>query len=140
MRPASTGSISIVWLLWLPKSDRRSRRSTCRSMWCRPIPARAPSLGTCSSPGRPSDTLPEQLVANYAYKESQVISILSQYCIYVSDIDRAIDFWEKTIGIPLVSRTDLEDIKEAILQSPHGGSRLQLAQNIKTEQPITWET
>jgi len=76
------------------------------------------------------------LVANYAYKESQVISILSQYCIYVSDIDRAIDFWEKTIGIPLVSRTDLEDIKEAILQSPHGGSRLQLAQKLRDDTPI----
>jgi len=65
-----------------------------------------------------------------------VVSILSQYCIYVSDIEKAIDFWEKTIGIPLVSRTDLGDIKEAILQSPHGGSRLQLAQKLNDDAPI----
>jgi lactoylglutathione lyase len=32
--------------------------------------------------------------------------------------------------MPLVSRTDLGTIKEAILQSPHGGSRLQLAQKL----------
>jgi lactoylglutathione lyase len=65
-----------------------------------------------------------------------VVSILSQYCIYVSDIEKAIDFWEKTIGIPLVSRTDLGDIKEAILQSPHGGSRLQLAHKHNDDTPI----
>ena len=65
-----------------------------------------------------------------------MVSILSQYCIYVSDIEKAIDFWEKTIGIPLVSRTDLGEIKEAILQSPHGGSRLQLAQKHNDDTPI----
>jgi len=67
---------------------------------------------------------------------SPVTSILSQYCIYVSDLDRAIEFWEATLGIPLVSRTDLGTIKEAILQSPHGGSRLQLAQKLDDDAPI----
>ncbi len=65
-----------------------------------------------------------------------MVSILSQYCIYVSDNEKAIDYWDKTIGIPLVSRTDLGEIKEAILQSPHGGSRLQLAQKHKDDTPI----
>ena len=65
-----------------------------------------------------------------------MVSILSQYCIYVSDIDQAVDFWEKIIGIPLVGRTDLGEIKEAILQSPHGGSRLQLAQKLNDSRPI----
>lgn len=66
------------------------------------------------------------------------ISILGQYCIYVSDIERAISLWETTIGIPLVSRTELTEprILEAILQSPHGGSRLQLAQKVDDERPI----
>jgi lactoylglutathione lyase len=63
-------------------------------------------------------------------------SILSQYCIYVSDIDAAIEFWEGTLGIPLVSRTDLGNVVEAILQSPHGGSRLQLAQKLDDATPI----
>src|SRR5512132_3708090 len=61
-------------------------------------------------------------------QEDQVVSILSQYCIYVSDIERAIEFWRDVAGIPLVSETDIPNHKEAILQSPHGGSRLQLAQ------------
>jgi len=69
-------------------------------------------------------------------KERKVVSILSQYCIYVSDLEKAIDFWEKTIGIPLVSRTGLGEINEAILQSPHGGSRLQLAQKLTDDTPI----
>ena len=54
----------------------------------------------------------------------------------MSDIDQAVDFWEKIIGIPLVGRTDLGEIKEAILQSPHGGSRLQLAQKLNDSRPI----
>jgi lactoylglutathione lyase len=65
-----------------------------------------------------------------------MVSILSQYCIYVSDLEKAIEFWDDTLGIPLVSRTDLGTIKEAILQSPHGGSRLQLAQKLDDISPI----
>lgn len=57
-----------------------------------------------------------------------MVSILAQYCINVSDLERAIEFWNGVCGIPVVSRTDLGSIREAILQSPHGGSRLQLAQ------------
>ena len=38
--------------------------------------------------------------------------------------------------MPLVSRTDLGTIKEAILQSPHGGSRLQLAQKLDDSSSI----
>jgi lactoylglutathione lyase len=64
------------------------------------------------------------------------VSILSQYCIYVSDLDRSITLWQDTLGIPLVSTTDLGNIKEAILQSPHGGSRLQLAHKLDDDAPI----
>jgi len=65
-------------------------------------------------------------------------AILGQYCIYVSDIERAISFWEGAVGIPVVSRTDLGEarILEAILQSPHGGSRMQLAQKLDDPTPI----
>jgi len=65
-----------------------------------------------------------------------MVSILSQYCIYVSDLQRAIAFWRDVVGIPLVSETDIPDVKEAILQSPHGGSRLQLAQKLDDGSPI----
>jgi len=65
-----------------------------------------------------------------------MVSILSQYCINVTDLERSITFWRDTIGIPLVSRTDIEGAKEAILQSPHGGSRMQLAQHDDHAGPI----
>ena len=67
-------------------------------------------------------------------------SILSQYCINVSDLDRAIDFWSGVCGIPVVSRTDITGAKEAILQSPHGGSRMQLAQHLDDDRPIDMGT
>ena len=69
-----------------------------------------------------------------------MVSILSQYCINVSDIDRSIEFWEGVIGIPVVSRTDIPNAKEAILQSPHGGSRMQLAEHLDREGPIDMGT
>ena len=69
-----------------------------------------------------------------------MVSILSQYCIYVSDIERSIGFWRDVVGIPLVSETDIPAHKEAILQSPHGGSRLQLAQKLDDDSPIDMGT
>ncbi|MGP0030521.1 MAG: VOC family protein [Acidimicrobiales bacterium] len=65
-----------------------------------------------------------------------MVSILSQYCINVSDIDRSIEFWEGVVGIPLQSRTEIPNAKEAVLQSPAGGSRMQLAQHLDHEGPI----
>lgn len=65
-----------------------------------------------------------------------MVSILSQYCINVTDIERSIAFWQDVIGIPLVSRTEIPNAKEAILQSPHGGSRMQLAQHDDQQGPI----
>ena len=49
-----------------------------------------------------------------------MVSILSQYCINVSDIDKAIEFWEGIVGIPVHSRTDIPNAKEAVLQA-HAG-------------------
>jgi lactoylglutathione lyase len=69
-------------------------------------------------------------------EREEMVSILSQYCINVSDLDRAIEFWEEIVGIPLQSRTDIPNAREAILQSPFGGSRMQLAQHVDHEGPI----
>ena len=55
---------------------------------------------------------------------------LGQYCIYVSDIDRAVAFWEGVVGIPVQSRTDIPGVKEVVLQAEAGGSRLQLASEV----------
>ena len=69
-----------------------------------------------------------------------MVSILSQYCINVSDLDRAIEFWEGVVGIPVQSRTDIPNVKEAVLQSPAGGSRMQLAQHLDQQGPIDMGT
>ena len=69
-----------------------------------------------------------------------MVSILSQYCINVSDLERAIDFWEGVIGIPVQSRTEIPNAKEAVLQSPAGGSRMQLAQHLDQDGPIDMGT
>jgi lactoylglutathione lyase len=69
-----------------------------------------------------------------------VVSILSQYCINVRDLDRAIEFWDGVCGIPVVSRTDIEQAREAVLQSPHGGSRMQLAQQLANDASIDMGT
>jgi lactoylglutathione lyase len=65
-----------------------------------------------------------------------MVGILSQYCINVSDMDKAIEFWEGVCGIPVVSRTEIPNAIEAIIQSPFGGSRMQLAQHFDHEGPI----
>ena len=69
-----------------------------------------------------------------------MVSILSQYCINVSDLERSIEFWEGVIGIPVQSRTDIPNVKEAVLQAPGGGSRMQLAQHLDREGPIDMGT
>jgi lactoylglutathione lyase len=69
-----------------------------------------------------------------------MVSILSQYCINVRDLDRAIQFWNGVVGIEVQSRTDIPTAREAVLQSPHGGSRMQLAQQLDHDGPIDMGT
>lgn len=61
---------------------------------------------------------------------------LGQYCINVSDIDRAVEFWEQIVGIPVQSRTEIPNVKEVVLQAEAGGSRIQLAQHLDREGPV----
>ena len=42
---------------------------------------------------------------------------LGQYCINVTDLDRAVAFYE-TLGLECTSRTDIEQAREAIVESP----------------------
>ena len=69
-----------------------------------------------------------------------MVSILSQYCINVRDLERAIEFWEGVIGIPVHSRTEIPSAHEAVLQSPAGGSRMQLAQQLDQSGPVDMGT
>ena len=48
---------------------------------------------------------------------------LGQYCINVTDLERAVSFWEGIIGIPVQSRTEIPNVLEVVLQAEAGGSR-----------------
>jgi len=61
---------------------------------------------------------------------------LGQYCIYVSDMTRALEFWEGVVGLPVSSRTEIPGVQEVVLQADVGGSRIQLAQKLDDESPI----
>lgn len=63
-------------------------------------------------------------------------SWVGQYCIYVSDLERTIAFYE-TLGLVCTSRTDIPDVKEAIVENPEkGGGKIQLAQKLDSDDPI----
>ena len=66
--------------------------------------------------------------------------ILGQFCINVRDIDRALEFWEGICELELQHRTEIPAAYEAVLQSPHGGSRLQLAQQKDQDGPVDMGT
>jgi lactoylglutathione lyase len=60
---------------------------------------------------------------------------LGQYCINVSDIERAIAFFE-AFGLTCTSRTEIEHAHEAIVENPGMGSKLQLAQQLHSDEPV----
>ncbi|MEX1007753.1 MAG: VOC family protein [Acidimicrobiia bacterium] len=57
---------------------------------------------------------------------------VGQYCINVTDIDATIKFYE-TLGLECTSQTDIAVAKEAILENPAKGGKVQLAQQLKQE-------
>ena len=62
---------------------------------------------------------------------------VGQYCIYVSDIERSERFYTEVLGLPVQSRTEIDDVHEIVLAAePVGGGRLQLAERYNDGQPI----
>jgi predicted enzyme related to lactoylglutathione lyase len=61
---------------------------------------------------------------------------VGQYCIYVSDLERSVRFYEDIIGLKVQSRTEIPDVHEAVLAADEGGGRLQLAERYEGGQPI----
>ena len=62
---------------------------------------------------------------------------VGQYCIYVSDIERSERFYTEVLGLPVQSRTEIDDVHEIVLAAePVGGARLQLAERYNGGQPI----
>ena len=64
---------------------------------------------------------------------------LGQYCINVTDLDTTVAFYE-TLGLTCTSRTDIAGAKEAILEHPDKGGKVQLAQHDDQDGPITMGT
>jgi lactoylglutathione lyase len=64
---------------------------------------------------------------------------LDQYCIYVSDLERTIAFYE-LLGLQCTSRTDIPHAKEAILENTERGGKIQLAQRLDSDAPIAMGT
>jgi lactoylglutathione lyase len=60
---------------------------------------------------------------------------VGQYCIHVTDLERTVKFYE-ALGLQNTSRTDLDDVKEAIVENPDKGGKLQLAQRLDERGPI----
>jgi catechol 2,3-dioxygenase-like lactoylglutathione lyase family enzyme len=60
---------------------------------------------------------------------------LGQYCLNVSDIESAVTFFGQ-LGLTCTSRTEIEQAREAILENPQRGSKLQLAQQLASDAPI----
>jgi lactoylglutathione lyase len=61
---------------------------------------------------------------------------VGQYCIYVSDLERSVAFYRDVIGLKVQSRTEIEDVHEAVLAADQGGGRIQLAERYVGGQPI----
>jgi lactoylglutathione lyase len=64
---------------------------------------------------------------------------LGQYCINVTDLDRAVAFYE-TLGLVCTSRTEIPEAVEAMIEHPSRGSKLQLAQQKGQDGPIDMGT
>lgn len=60
---------------------------------------------------------------------------LGQFCLNVTDLERTIEFYE-TLGLICTSRTDIPHAREAIVEQPGRGSKLQLAQQRDQRGPI----
>lgn len=60
---------------------------------------------------------------------------LGQYCLNVTDIEATIRFYE-LLGLTCTSRTDIPQAREAIVENPGTGSKLQLAQQKDPDGPL----
>jgi lactoylglutathione lyase len=61
---------------------------------------------------------------------------VGQFCIYVSDLERSVSFYSDIIGLKVQSRTEIDDVHEAVLAADQGGGRLQLAERYNGGQPV----
>jgi lactoylglutathione lyase len=60
---------------------------------------------------------------------------LGQYCLNVTDLDATVAFYE-LLGLACTSRTEIAQAREAIVEQPGRGSKLQLAQQLAPTGPL----
>jgi catechol 2,3-dioxygenase-like lactoylglutathione lyase family enzyme len=46
---------------------------------------------------------------------------VGQYCIYVSDITKAEEFYTEVIGLKVQTRTEIDDVHEIVVAADQGG-------------------
>jgi catechol 2,3-dioxygenase-like lactoylglutathione lyase family enzyme len=72
--------------------------------------------------------------------DSTTFAWVGQYCMYVSDLQQTIKFYEAA-GLTCTSQTDIPNAKEAILENANGrGGKIQLAQRLDDDSPIAMGT
>ena len=57
-----------------------------------------------------------------------MITSLDQFCINVSDLERAVRFYEQALGLAVTHRIEIPGVSEVVLAGA-GGSRIQLARH-----------
>ena len=60
---------------------------------------------------------------------------IDQYCINVSDLQKSLDFYEKTIGLKITHRIEEKEFREVVLAG-ESANRIQLAWQRDQEGPI----
>ena len=60
---------------------------------------------------------------------------VDQYCINVTDLEKSVEFYEKTLGLTITHRIEEKDFREVVLAG-ESGNRIQLAWQRNQEGPI----
>jgi catechol 2,3-dioxygenase-like lactoylglutathione lyase family enzyme len=68
--------------------------------------------------------------------ESKVSSVIESYVLRVTDLDKATEFWEKVIGVEVVSRSERDGATEVALRSSIGGGGVTLRRVHGDDRPI----
>ncbi len=63
-------------------------------------------------------------------------TVVAQYCLTVSDLDRSIRFYEDVIGVKVKMRVEGDGVTEVLLGDDQGGGQLQLASRDEVDGPI----
>jgi lactoylglutathione lyase len=63
-------------------------------------------------------------------------TVVAQYCINVSDLERSIRFYEDAIGLSVQMRIEGDGVTEVLLAGEPGGGQLQLARHQDNDGPI----